>query len=125
MLLEGFEGVYPAAVSPRDSEGGFSVAAFEKLIDRVYEADVNGLYVCGNTGEGYVMTEVEAPPHFVGKTLRDLGLRASHGVEVVLIKRARGEEGNGAIVSPVDYRIEHGDNLLLAGRQDDVEKLKT
>ena len=59
MLLEGFEGIYPAAVSPRDSEGEFSEKAMELLVTRLYEADVNGLYMCGNTGEGYLMTPAE------------------------------------------------------------------
>ncbi len=59
MLLEGFSGIYPAAVSPRDATGAFSVAAFEKLMDRLYGAGVQGVYVCGNTGEGYLMSTAE------------------------------------------------------------------
>ena len=59
MLLEGFSGIYPAAVSPRDAAGAFSVAAFEKLMHRLYGAGVQGVYVCGNTGEGYLMSTAE------------------------------------------------------------------
>jgi N-acetylneuraminate lyase len=56
MLLEGFKGIYPAIVSPHREDGAFDTDAFERLIDRFYEAGVHGLYVCGNTGEGYVMS---------------------------------------------------------------------
>ncbi len=56
MLMKGFEGIYPAIVSPHTAAGAFDVGAFERLIERFYEAGVHGLYVCGNTGEGYVMT---------------------------------------------------------------------
>ena len=79
MLLDGFEGVYPAAVSPRDQQGAFSVAAFEKLIDRVYEANVNGLYVCGNTGEGYVMTVADR------KLATEVAVRMSKGRGKVVV----------------------------------------
>ena len=69
------------------------------------------------------MAELEAPAHFVGKTLRQLDVRSNHGVEVVLIKRTN-MEGNGeTIVSPADYPIEHGDVLLLAGQRDHVKRL--
>ncbi|MBT3601433.1 MAG: hypothetical protein HN521_00040 [Candidatus Latescibacteria bacterium] len=56
MLLDGFKGMYPALVSPRDDKGGFSVPAFEKLIGHIYDQGSHGVYVAGNTGEGYLMT---------------------------------------------------------------------
>ena len=55
MLIDGFNGVYPAAVSPKDDAGKFSATRFEHLVDRMYEANVHGLYLCGNTGEGYLL----------------------------------------------------------------------
>lgn len=59
MLLEGFKGMYPALVSPRDDAGEFSVTAFEALIARIYDRGSHGVYVAGNTGEGYLMTVAE------------------------------------------------------------------
>lgn len=56
MLPNGFEGIYPAIISPHRADGAFDVDAFERLIERFYGAGVHGLYVCGNTGEGYVMS---------------------------------------------------------------------
>lgn len=55
MLTDGFKGVYPAAVSPKDDDGKFSASRLEALIDHLYTSNVHGLYMCGNTGEGYLL----------------------------------------------------------------------
>ena len=46
------QGIMPALVTPFDENGVFAEAAFEKLLERVYSADIDGVYVCGSTGEG-------------------------------------------------------------------------
>lgn len=45
-------GVFPAIVTPFDENGGFAAKTFERLITRLYEVGVHGVYVCGQTGEG-------------------------------------------------------------------------
>jgi len=45
-------GILPAVVTPFDSDERFLAASFEKLLERVYAAGVDGIYVCGQTGEG-------------------------------------------------------------------------
>ncbi len=45
-------GILPAIVTPFDDELRFREAAFEKLLEYVYAAGVDGIYVCGQTGEG-------------------------------------------------------------------------
>lgn len=47
-----FHGILPAVVTPFDERGRFNTATFEKLLKRYYDAGVNGLYLCGSTGEG-------------------------------------------------------------------------
>lgn len=47
-----FFGILPAVVTPVDEAGRFQAAPFETLLARVYAAGVNGIYVCGQTGEG-------------------------------------------------------------------------
>jgi N-acetylneuraminate lyase len=54
--MQKFSGVIPAVVTPFDSTGGFSPAAFERLLDRLYKAGVHGVYVCGQTGEGLLQS---------------------------------------------------------------------
>ena len=45
-------GIIPAIVTPLDDSSRFDFGAFERLVTRLYEARVDGLYVCGQTGEG-------------------------------------------------------------------------
>ncbi|MBI5083568.1 MAG: dihydrodipicolinate synthase family protein [Acidobacteria bacterium] len=48
-----FFGVLPAVVTPVDGAGNFQAAPFARLLARLYDAQVHGLYVCGQTGEGW------------------------------------------------------------------------
>lgn len=36
----------PALVTPFDESGAFDEAAFERLMERVYGAGIDGVYVC-------------------------------------------------------------------------------
>lgn len=47
-----FRGVFPAVVTPFNTNGEFAVETFERLLAHLYEAGVHGVYVCGQTGEG-------------------------------------------------------------------------
>lgn len=51
-----FRGVLPALVTPVNEAGEFQAKPFEQLLDRVYRAGVNGVYVCGQTGEGFQLS---------------------------------------------------------------------
>jgi N-acetylneuraminate lyase len=51
--MESFHGIMPAIVTPLDQEGRFNPDAFLRLIERFSSAGVDGLYVCGQTGEGW------------------------------------------------------------------------
>jgi N-acetylneuraminate lyase len=88
MLLEGFDGIYPATVSPRDETGAFHVPTFERLIDRLYGAGVHGLYVCGATGEGYMMPVEER------KLAAEAAVRSSKGCGKVLVHVGAASEVN-------------------------------
>jgi len=50
--MSNIHGILPALATPLDESGAFIPAAFEKLLERVYGADIDGVYVCGSTGEG-------------------------------------------------------------------------
>lgn len=70
-------GVLPAILTPMDADGDFVPEMMERLCAAVYAADVDGIYVCGQTGEGLqqpleqrkrvVETAVRATP--AGKTV--------------------------------------------------------
>lgn len=45
-------GILPAAITPLDSNGRFRADSFARLIDYFYRSGADGIYVCGQTGEG-------------------------------------------------------------------------
>jgi N-acetylneuraminate lyase len=49
-------GLWPALVTPLNSEGRVAVSAAEQLIESLLGAGVSGLYVCGGTGEGVLLS---------------------------------------------------------------------
>jgi N-acetylneuraminate lyase len=51
-----FRGVFPAIVTPFEANGEFAAATFERLLARFYETGVQGVYACGQTGEGILQT---------------------------------------------------------------------
>ena len=57
--MSGFGGILPAAVTPFDAAGRFRRDAFERLLTRLYGAGVDGVYVCGSTGEGTLQTTAQ------------------------------------------------------------------
>lgn len=50
--MTSLSGILPAIVTPLHSDLSLNPGSFERLVARMYEAGVDGLYVCGNTGEG-------------------------------------------------------------------------
>lgn len=51
-----FAGLWPALVTPLTSEGQINVEATEQLIEDLLAAGVGGLYACGGTGEGILLS---------------------------------------------------------------------
>jgi CIC family chloride channel protein len=78
---------------------------------------------CVDLGEGYIMAEVECPPYFVGKNLRELDVRVNYGLEVILIKPANRKRKLTTMVASPDYHLSHGDVILVAGKQPSVQAL--
>jgi N-acetylneuraminate lyase len=50
--MHSLSGILPAIVTPLDASGELNTKSFESLIAHFYEQGVDGLYICGNTGEG-------------------------------------------------------------------------
>jgi CIC family chloride channel protein len=75
--------------------------------------------------EGYAVTEIPVPKSFVGHTIRDLGIRADYGVDVLLIRR-NDEKGSRikAIPNP-EYVFSYNDSIVVAGEIGKIEHLKT
>jgi 4-hydroxy-tetrahydrodipicolinate synthase len=54
-----FSGIYAALLSPFSKDGQVNVEAIKALIDYLLDSNIHGLYLCGGTGEGILMTESE------------------------------------------------------------------
>lgn len=54
--MKELKGIFPALVTPVNSAGEFQVRPYQQLLDRVYRAGVQGVYVCGQTGEGFQLS---------------------------------------------------------------------
>lgn len=52
MQMSNLGGIFPAVVTPIGEDENFAPAVFERLIERLYAAGIDGLYVNGQTGEG-------------------------------------------------------------------------
>lgn len=74
----------------------------------------------------FSLVEVPAPAEFVGRSLRDIGLRARFGLTTIAIKRrSRTGDGDITIVSPgPDDVIQDGDVLALIGSNERLGQLE-
>lgn len=54
--MKQLQGIFPALVTPVDASGRFEAAPYQQLLERVYAAGVDGVYVCGQTGEGFQLS---------------------------------------------------------------------
>ena len=77
--------------------------------------------------------EIIAPEDFVGKTLRDLGIRAKYGVNVIAIKKKVSKTRGGETVTEeetnvtpqADDVLAAGDVLIVFGENEKIEGLKS
>lgn len=76
-------------------------------------------------GAEYMMREVDAPPSFIGRTIRDLDVRAKYDVQILLIRRegAVSSYQEGELVPSPTTEILEGDRLVLMGTQDAIRKI--
>lgn len=58
-MNEKLRGVMPALVTPLDDEEQFAPRPMEQLLERIYAAGSDGVYVCGQTGEGLLLPPQE------------------------------------------------------------------
>ena len=54
-----FHGAWPALVTPATADGGVNIAVLCDLVDWLLEKKVDGLYLCGGTGEGLLLPPAE------------------------------------------------------------------
>ena len=76
-------------------------------------------------GDGYVVQEIPAPRSFVGRTLRELDLRARYGVQVIFIRTRESPDGTSNLNVPTaESRVRAMDTLLVAGPKQAADALQ-
>ena len=75
-------------------------------------------------GGGYVLQEIQPPPRFIGRTIRDLAVGSTTGAQIVLLRKRKPDDGKPAVRVPTaDDRIDEGDRLVVAGTGAALEAL--
>ncbi len=71
--------------------------------------------------------ETVPPKEFIGKSIRDLDVRARHGLNVIAVrKKESSEEGPGELnVAPkADYIVKQGDLLIIIGSNEHLDRFR-
>lgn len=73
--------------------------------------------------EDYNIFQIDPPGEFIGKSLRELDLRAKYNIHIIAIKETVPE--NFVIVPPADFIIKDSDLLIMLGKSQDIKRIKT
>ena len=77
--MTNLHGILPAILTPLHEDETLHVQAFEKLIEHLYTEGVDGIYVCGNTGEGLLL------PQEVREQATEIAVRSSPKGKQVIV----------------------------------------
>ncbi len=72
--------------------------------------------------EGFELVEIGPPREFIGKSLRQLNLRARYNVYVVAVQETVPE--NFVFVPSADFVLKDSDVMIMLGRTEDIDKIK-
>jgi trk system potassium uptake protein TrkA len=71
--------------------------------------------------EEYSIIELVPKKEWIGKTLNELNLRLEYGINIIAINN----NDNTTVNPSADYKIHHLDYLIVAGKNEDLDKLTT
>ena len=72
-----------------------------------------------------LVAEVPVPSRFVGKTIRELNIRQSFGVSILMVKQLSQDGVERLNAAPAsDYAFREGDVLLAMGPDDALRRLR-
>jgi trk system potassium uptake protein TrkA len=72
--------------------------------------------------EDYTIIQVDPPPSFIGKSLKDLDLRKRYEVNIIAIKELVPERF--VMVPDADFVIKDSDILVMIGKETDIYKIR-
>ena len=72
--------------------------------------------------EEFDLVQVGPPREFIGKSLKDLNLRAKYNVHIIAIKELVPE--NFRLVPPANFVIKDSDILIMLGKTEDIKRIR-
>lgn len=72
--------------------------------------------------EGFDLVHIEPPTEFIGKTLKQINLRAKFNVHIIAIKELVPE--NFILVPQPEFVIKNSDMLMMLGKTEDIKRIK-
>ncbi len=72
--------------------------------------------------EDYTIAQVNSPPSFIGKSLRDLDLRRRYEVNIIAVKEL--VPGRFVMVPSPDFTVKDSDVLVMLGKKADLKEIK-
>jgi trk system potassium uptake protein TrkA len=72
--------------------------------------------------EDFDLVQVGPPSDFIGKSLKDLNLRAKYKVHIIAIKELVPE--NFVLVPPASFVIKDSDILIMLGKSEDIKRIR-
>jgi len=108
----------------------------ERYHTEVFKRDMAGSVAAAVTGERTidlvpteshtVVAEIEIPPPFIGKTIRELNIRQEYGASVLMIKHKTADGAEQLTTAPdPDYPFRSGDVILVLGPSDQLAFLRS
>ncbi len=80
-------------------------------------------YRSWETVGGYVLAQMDIPPHLSNKPLESLKLRQKYGIQIILIEQLSDMKDQRFIFPARDSVINTGDRIIVFGRREDVDRL--
>ncbi|MCP4135757.1 MAG: CBS domain-containing protein [bacterium] len=75
--------------------------------------------------EGYSLTEIPIPQSFIGKSIKELNIRAKYGVDIILIRKNTNEGSKIKAIPNPDYQFSFNDSIMVAGEIGKINMLKS
>ncbi|MCK8601788.1 potassium channel family protein [Desulfoferrobacter suflitae] len=72
--------------------------------------------------EDYTLLQIAPPRAFIGKSLKQLNLRAKYNVHVIAIEEVLAD--NIVLVPPAEFVIKDSDILIMLGKAQDIKRIK-
>ncbi len=72
--------------------------------------------------EEFTLAQVDPPPLFIGKSLKELDLRNRYEVNIVAVKQLVPEKF--VMVPHGDFTVKDSDILIMLGKENDIQKIK-